>query len=72
MARTGASVARNAFLLDRSKLKKAWARKIQEDTKVAKTSDGLPCVLKCELTLRVNNEAALGVAADLYGMTASS
>jgi hypothetical protein len=71
MARVGATIARNAFLIDRSKVKKAWLRKIKEKD-VAVTSDGEPCVLLGELTLKVDNEAALGVVADLYGMTASS
>ncbi len=72
MARVGATIARNAYAIDVSKVRKSWLRKIQEDKDVAKTSDGLPCVLKCELTLKVDNEAAHGVAADIFGMTAST
>jgi hypothetical protein len=72
MARVGATIARNAFVIDPSKVRKSWLRKIQEDKDVAKTSDGLPCVLKCELTLKVDNEAAHGVVADIYGMTATT
>lgn len=72
MARVGASIARNAFAIDTAKIKKSWLRRIKEDKDVAKTGDGLPCVLKAELTLKVTNQAAHGVAADLYGMTAST
>jgi hypothetical protein len=72
LARIGATAARNAYLLDLDKVRKAWLRKIKEDKEVAKTSDGLPCVLKCEVTLKVLNEAALGVAADLFGMTSAT
>ncbi len=72
LARVGATAARNAYALDFSKVKKAWLRRIKEDKEVAKTADGLPLVIKGELTLKVENEAALAVAADLYGMTAST
>jgi hypothetical protein len=65
-------LARNAFLIDRSKLAKSWLRKIQEDKDVAKTSDGIPVVMNAEVTLVVKNEANLGVIADLYGTSASS
>lgn len=72
MARVGASLARNAFLIDPTKAHKGWLRKIQEDKEVAKTGDGLPTVMKAEVTLEVNNEAAHGVVADLFGMTSST
>lgn len=72
MARVGATLARNAYFLDKSKIKKGWLRRVQEDKDVAKTGDGLPVVLKAECTLVVTNEAAHAVAADLYGMTAST
>ena len=47
-------------------------RRIKEDKDVKKDGDAIPGVLKAEVTLIVDNEAAHGVAADLYGMTASS
>lgn len=72
LARIGATHARNAFLIDQDKVKIGWLRKIQEDKDVAKTSDALPRVLKCEWTLVVTNQAAHGVVADLFGMTAST
>ena len=40
--------------------------------KPAKTGDAEKRVLVTEYTLLVNNEAAHGVAADIYGMSASS
>lgn len=72
MARAGAAVARNAFLIDRTKVAKGFLRKIQDDPDVAKTSDAERFMLKCETALIVRNEAAHGVIADIYGMTASS
>lgn len=65
-------LARNAFLIERDKLKKGWLRKIKEDTEVAHVSDGIPVVINAEMTLMVLNEAALSVAADIYGTTATS
>ena len=72
MARAGAAIARNIFLLDTGKLHKGWLRKIAEDKDVAKTGDAEPVVLKCEATLIVDNEAAHGVIADVYGMTTNT
>ena len=72
MARVGATLARNAYFIDPSKVGRGFLRRIREDKEVAKTSDGLPCVLKCEVTLVLDNEAAHAVAADLFGMTAST
>lgn len=66
------SLARNAFLLETDKIKKGWLAKIQEVDDIAKVSDGIPKVMLAEMTLMVTNEAALGVAADLFGTTASS
>jgi hypothetical protein len=71
MARAGATIARNAFLIDPKMVKKGIFRDIQMH-KPAKTGDAEKRVLNVEYTLIVNNEAAHGVAADLYGMTASS
>jgi hypothetical protein len=72
MARAGAAIARNAFLLDKSKFKVGILRPIQQDKEVAKTSDALPGVLKVEYTLISRNEAASAVIADLFGLTAST
>jgi len=72
MARVGAALARNAFLITPDKLAKGFLRDIQEDRDVAKTGDALPRVLKAEWSLIVKNEAAHGVIADLFGMTAST
>ena len=71
-ARAGASLARNAFLLDTEKLAYGTLRPIQEDKDVAKLSDAMPGLLKHEGSLIVKNEKAQGVLADLYGMTAST
>lgn len=65
------ALARNAFFLDTDFLEFLWLRKIQEDTKVAKTGDADKGVIIGEGTLRVANEKGLGVAADLFGISAS-
>lgn len=67
-----AALARNAFLLDTNMIGWKWLRKIKEDKKVAKTGDAKKFVMVGEGTLCVKNEKGLGVAADLYGLTASS
>jgi hypothetical protein len=72
MARVGATSARNAYLITPDKVAKGFLRDIQEDKEVAKTGDALPRVLKTEWTLVVKNEAAHGVIADLFGMTAAT
>lgn len=73
MARDPAStIARNAFLIDKSKLKMGWLHKVQEDKKVAHTGDAEPCVLNAEVTLLNYAESAHGVAADLFGLSPSS
>lgn len=71
MARAGATVARNAFLIDPRMVKLGVFDDIQL-VKPAKTGDAEKRVLVTEYTLLVNNEAAHGVAADLYGLTAST
>lgn len=67
-----AGVARNAFFVDTSMLSFLWLRKIHEDKNVARTGDAKKFVLIGEGTLKVHNEAGLGVAADLYGLTSST
>ena len=71
MARAGASVARNAYLLDPSTIKLGVYRDIAME-QPAKTGDAEKRVLLCEYTLIVKNEAANGVISDLYGMSASA
>lgn len=71
MARAGATVARNAFLID----PRMVTLGVFDDIKVekpAKTGDAEKRVLICEYTLIVNNESAHGCVADLYGLSASS
>lgn len=72
MARLGASVARNAYFLDPTKAHVGVLRRIREDKDVAKTGDAKPCVMIGEMTLIVDNEKAHGVAADIFGMSASA
>lgn len=71
MARAGATIARNAFLIDPKMVKMGVFRDVKMH-KPAKTGDAEKRVLNTEYTLLVNNEAAHGVVADLYGLTASS
>lgn len=71
MARAGASVARNAYLIDPRMVSLGVFDDIKLE-KPAKTGDAEKRVLVTEYTLLVNNEAAHGVAADIYGLTASS
>lgn len=65
------SIARNAFLLDPSMVSMGVFRDIKRH-KPAETGDSVKRVLNVEYTLCVHNEAAHGVVADLYGMSASS
>lgn len=67
-----AAVARNAFFVDTSMLSFLWLRKIHEDKEVARTGDAKKFVLIGEGTLKVHNEAGIGVVADLYGLTSGS
>lgn len=67
-----ASVARNVFLLDPSYLKWANLRSIQEDKGLAKTGDAEKGMIIGEGTLKVMNEAAHGVVADVFGLTSST
>lgn len=67
-----ANVARNAFLLDEDMAEWAWLRPIAEDPDVAKTGDAKKCVLIGEGCLEIKNEKAMGVVADVFGLTAAS
>lgn len=71
MARAGGTVARNAFLVDPRMVSLGVFDDIQL-VKPAVTGDAEKRVLVTEYTLLVNNEAAHGVAADLFGLTAST
>jgi hypothetical protein len=72
MARGGAGVARNAYLLDVQRWKLGILRPIQKDPDVAKTSDALPGVVKTEWAIISRNEASSAVVADVFGLTAAS
>jgi hypothetical protein len=72
MARVGAACARNAFIIDETKARLAWLRKIREDNDVQRSGDAKPGVLVGEVTLVVDNEAAHAVVADIFGMSASA
>jgi hypothetical protein len=67
-----AKLARNAYFLDTDMLSFLWLRSIQEDKAVAKTGDADKGVIIGEGTLKVHNEKGLGVAADLFGLSATS
>jgi len=67
-----AGLARNAFFIDTEYLQFGWFRKIKEDKNLAKTGDAKKFVLIGEGALKVSNEKGLGVAADLFGLTAST
>ncbi|MGD9476967.1 DUF5309 domain-containing protein [Shinella sp. G-2] len=69
---SSAGVARNAFFLDTSMLSFLWLRKIAEDKGIARTGDAKKFVLIGEGTLKVHNEAGIGVVADVFGLTAAS
>lgn len=71
MARAGATVARNAFLIDPKMVHMGVLRDISME-KPAKTGDAEKRVLVTEYTLVVSNEAAHGVIADLYGLSTNS
>ncbi|WP_104662845.1 DUF5309 domain-containing protein [Ensifer adhaerens] len=71
MARAGATIARNAFLVDPSMVQLGTLRDIAKRDP-AETGDAKKKVLNVEYTLVVKNEAAHGVVADIFGMTASS
>lgn len=68
----GQNLSRNALFIDPDMAEFLWLRKIQEDRDVAKTGDAKKTVLIGEGALKVANEAGLGVAADLFGMSATT
>src|SRR5512139_1533815 len=71
MARAGATIARNAFLIDPTMVKLGVFDDITIQ-KPAKTGDAEKRVLNTEYALVVSNEAAHGVVADIFGLTAST
>lgn len=66
------ATARRAFLIDPDMVKWLNLRPIQEVTDLAKTGDRESGVLLAEGTLKIVNEAGIGVIADLFGLTAST
>ena len=71
MARAGAGTARNIFLLDSSMLMLKMFRDFKLH-KPAKTGDAEKRALNVEYTLCVKNEAAHGVIADTFGLSATT
>jgi hypothetical protein len=71
MTRAGASIARNIFMVDPSKVKQGVLRPIDQTTP-AVTGDSEKRVINTEYTLIVKNEAGLGVIADTFGLTSAS
>jgi hypothetical protein len=69
-----AAVARRAFILDFDMLEWLWlsGRKIKEDPNLAKTGDNKKFAIIGEGCLKVKNEKAQGVIADIFGLTAAS
>jgi hypothetical protein len=72
MARVGATISRNAFLLDPSKVKIGWLRRIAEDKDIAPNADAVAKAMNGEWTLVCTNEKAHGCIADVFGMTAAT
>ena len=68
LARGGALLARNAYLIDLSKVAVGILDDVFED-KPAKTGDNEKRALLCEYTLIMKNEAAHAVIADLFGLS---
>jgi hypothetical protein len=71
LARGGAAMARNAYLIDLSKVAVGILDDVFED-KPAKTGDAEKRALLCEYTLIMKNEAAHAVIADLFGLSAAA
>lgn len=67
-----AAVARRVFLMDPEMVSMATLRPIQEDPDIGKTGDNKKGVIIGETTLKVKNEAGLGVVADVFGLTATT
>jgi len=68
---TTSATARRAFLLDPDMIAWGTLRPIQE-AETAKTGDSVKGVILGEGTLKVMNEAGLGLVSDLYGLTSNT
>ena len=68
---TDAGVARNVFVVTPDMADVGIFDDIQEH-RAAKTADAEKRVLNVEFTLKMNNEAAHGVVADVFGLTAAT
>ena len=66
------TVASNVHFIDPAMLEMKWLRKIMRDKDIGKTGDSEKEVVIGEGTLCVKNEQALGVAADIFGTSATS
>ncbi len=69
---SNADIARNAILVDPSMLEFLMVRPIRQEPNLAKTSDAVKGVILAEGTLKVKNEAGLGIVADVFGLTAAT
>jgi hypothetical protein len=67
-----AAVARRIFLIDPDMMSWEWLRKIHKVPDVAVTGDARKTVIIGEGCLKVDNEAAHGVIADVYGLSVST
>lgn len=67
-----AGVARRAFFIDPDMLEWGWLRPIHNVPNLAKTGDATKVVIIGEGCLMPKNEAAHGVVADIFGLTAST
>jgi hypothetical protein len=67
-----AAVARRIFLIDPDMMSWEWLRKIHKVPDVAVTGDARKTVIIGEGCLKVDNEAAHGVIADVFGMSVST
>lgn len=68
---TDATSARNALLIDPKYASVGILRPMQTEYP-AKTGDANKFVIKCEWSLVMKNQAAHGIAADLFGLTSST
>ena len=64
--------ARNVFLLDADLACWKWLRRIKSDPNIAKTGDAKKFAIVGEGALKVKNEAAHGVIADVFGVNATT
>jgi hypothetical protein len=67
-----AETARRVFFIDPDMMSWEWLRKIHKVPDVAKTGDAVKTVIIGEGCLKVDNEAAHGIIADVFGLTAST